>query len=157
MEYRRLTVHAPAASVVQLVVRPPCHVAETDTPPSGASPPVCAQIVTVIVHRREPLGALAPSRSPTCVVWGSGGGGGGGGAAAREPAETSTPNVPPRPLNGSPSYGYTRIVYVPATVGIACNVSCRPTPHSLPAAQVLLASMVPPGPRSSASRSGPQL
>src|SRR6476659_9628320 len=96
--------------------------------------------------------ALVSSRSPTCTV--AGGGGGGGGAVPAGPWNRSIENGPPLPRFGSPENGVTRIVYVPARVGIQCRVSWRPTLHSVPAAQVLSVTANPVGSKSCASRSG---
>src|SRR6185295_10820590 len=95
--------------------------------------------------------ALVSSRSPTCTV---AGGGGGGGAVPAGPWNRSIENEPPLPRFGSPEYGVTRIVYVPARVGIQCRVSWRPALHSVPAAQVLSVTANPFGSKSCASRSG---
>src|SRR5512132_4623494 len=103
-------------------------------------------MVIVATHREKRLRVPSPSRSPTCmVVAGGGGGGGGGGAPPTGPVDRSMPKEPPRPKNGSPSNGDTRMVYVPAAVGIACSVSWRPIPHSPPAAHVLEARTVTSG------------
>ena len=78
-------------------------------------------------------------------------------AARRRPApDRSIPNGPPWPSFGDPRYPYTLILYVPATVGIACSVSCPPKPHSPPSMHWLSEICAPLGSRSSASRSGDQ-